>query len=329
MLSKIKSSLTFKNLYKVGSMKTLKRTLILTDKSGNKKPQMILTIENKNGGVFGHIKTFTNTFTNDMLLGIKSGQEIIKQNVKFIDGNCQFKLPSSLDLDGEIACAMVDISDGFEPILWGANKGDYQKSTILSSLREHINKISSHSQIKEPVKISTNASCKHNNEYDFSQISLTPENSHSEQVAMASTHSATIDQDDKSKLFESSDEEIENIIDKNIHTPHEFYNLISDQLNELFSRYPREENLEALIDGSKWCKIDSDTAGRYYVVGLIYVDDEIKYICYGVPGNYEIEPPSELKKYSQWLPTDPKSPYTVGYWVMYQDSDTGENILLG
>lgn len=309
-------------------MKTFKRILVLTAKNDNKKPQMILTLEQKNGGVFGHVKSYSNTYANDLLLGIKSGREIIKQNIRFIDGNCQFKLPSTIDLDGEIACAMVDITSGFEPILWGTSKNDNQKTTILSTLREHINKISSRSQTKEPAKVTSTQSNENTKTSELSQISLTPESPYTEQIAMSCTNTEQVDMD-KSKLFESSDEEVENIINKNIHTSHEFYNLISDQLDELFNRYPREENLEALIDESKWCKIDSDIDGRYYVVGLIYVDEEIKYICYGVPGNYEIEPPSELKKYSQWLPTDPQKPYTVGYWVMYQDADTGENVLLG
>lgn len=315
---------------KVGTMKTLKRIIILSDKNTTKKPQMVLTLENKNGNIFGHIKSYNNTYTNDLLLGIKNGREIIKQNIKLIDGVCQFKLQSNVDLEGEVSCAMVDISNGFEPILWGSNNGEYQKSAILSTLREHISKISnSQKKAKDTPKASTKAINETDNTCTISQISINPEKCESEQVAMASTNTANMDMStNKSELFESSEEEIENIIDKSIHTNHEFYNLISDQLDELFSRYPREENLEALIDGSKWCKIDSDIDGRYYVVGLIYEDDEVKYICYGVPGNYEIEPPSELKNYSQWLPTDLTSPYSVGYWVMYQDSDTGENVLI-
>ena len=67
---------------------------------------------------------------------------------------------------------------------------------------------------------------------------------------------------------------------------------------------------------------------KYYVVGIIYHNHDIKYICYGVPGTYENEPPVEMRHYSQWLPTDTTDPYNNGYWVMYQDADTGENIYL-
>ena len=105
--------------------------------------------------------------------------------------------------------------------------------------------------------------------------------------------------------------------------------MISSQLDELFTRYPREKNLEKLIENSEWVKIDSDTIDKFYVVGIIKDDnDVVKYICYGVPGNYYTEPPQEMRGYSQWLPTDTRDPYNNGYWVMYQDSENGENILI-
>ena len=104
--------------------------------------------------------------------------------------------------------------------------------------------------------------------------------------------------------------------------------MIAEQLQELFDTYPREYSLEKLIDNSKWVKINHEEENKYYVVGLIYDNDDVKYICYGVPGSYYTEPPMELQGYSQWLPTDVNDPYNNGYWVMYQDSETGENIYL-
>lgn len=324
-------------------MKTLKKTLILSDKRLSRKPQMVLTLENKNGSTFGYLKSHTNEYMDNLLLGIKNGREIIKQNIKFVSNMCQFKLQSTLDLDDEVSCAMVDISNGFNPILWGSSKGESQKPTILANLRTHINKLSSRHENVEVSAISNATSLASSNDvvsksqtaFKDSRIDITPQSKPTlkdcEDVAMANVSSipqVDLVSDDKAKLFESSEDEINNIIDGNIHLEHEFYNLISDQLDELFSRYPREENLEALIDKSKWCKIDSDIDGRYYVVGLIYNDDDIKYICYGVPGSYDVEPPQELRGYSQWLPTDTTNPYTIGYWVMYQDADTGENVLI-
>ena len=104
--------------------------------------------------------------------------------------------------------------------------------------------------------------------------------------------------------------------------------MIAEQLDELFDKYPREKNLENLIDNSSWVKINHEEENKYYVVGIIYENDDIKYICYGVPGSYYNEPQSDLRAYSQWLPVDSMNPYDNGYWVMYQDADSGENIVI-
>ena len=134
----------------------------------------------------------------------------------------------------------------------------------------------------------------------------------------------------QSSLFEYTDDEVEKTIDENISssTPHNFYNMLAEQIDELFDKYPHEYNLEKLIDSSKWVKITYESDSKPYVVGLIFDGDDIKYICYGVPGKYDTPQPNELIGYSQWLPTDVNDPYNNGYWVMYQDADTGENILV-
>lgn len=159
----------------------------------------------------------------------------------------------------------------------------------------------------------------------YSQIALDEETiNNQEEIAVASAMAED--------LFTSTDEEVEEIINNEIglypRGRHQFYDMISEQLEELFSRYPKEENLCKLIENSNWVKIDTEIDNKYHVVGIISDSNDIRYICYGVPGSYNIEPPSEMRNYSQWLPTDTLDPYNNGYWVMYQDVDTGENVLM-
>lgn len=346
-------------------MKTFKKTIILSDKK-DKKRVMTLDLENKNNMIFGYIKAYGSAYPNNLLLGIKEGVDIYKQNIKLIDNKCQFKLTNNINLDDNIDCAMVDVSeDKFEPILWGSSRSKASDTNILSTLKKSASKLKSMSSHSYTVSKSSTQSIEKENHctplYNYSkdikeatnheniappdkapsmsrgeeisQISLEPENLFDKNtstpleevnsnIAMASANVAN------PEIFETDENELNKIIDDNLKPDHEFYNMIADQIDELFARYPREKNLENLIDNSMWCKIDTDTDNKYYVVGIIKENNDIKYICYGVPGNYNIEPPLELKDYSQWLPTDPSSPYDKGYWVMYQDSNTGENILL-
>lgn len=170
----------------------------------------------------------------------------------------------------------------------------------------------------------------------YSQISLLEEEL-SSSISKDEIATASID----ASLFESNEEEIDTLIDQEMKSEtandelsrfesgkHKFYDMISDQLKELFDRFPREDNLAKLVDNSKWVKINTEIDNKYYVVGIISSNNDIKYICYGVPGSYNIEPPIEMRDYSQWLPTDITNPYSNGYWVMYQDADSGENVFI-
>ena len=63
---------------------------------------------------------------------------------------------------------------------------------------------------------------------------------------------------------------------------------------------------------------------EYYTVGLIYDQKKPAYICYGVPGKYSKEPPKELKGYCSYLPLSLFDLGGDGYWMMYQNADSGE-----
>ena len=105
-----------------------------------------------------------------------------------------------------------------------------------------------------------------------------------------------------------------------------FYEEIKEQLDILFDRYPEETFLNEVIPNSKWIKVDYDDSGEYYVIGLIYEGQAIKFISYGVPGQFDIAPPSELSGSAQWLPLDPNKAEDLGYWLTYQDAKNGESV---
>ncbi len=129
------------------------------------------------------------------------------------------------------------------------------------------------------------------------------------------------------KLFESIDEEVEGIIDKELDEDKPtFFEMISEQLDELFAKYPSEPNLEKVVPNSKWVKVNYEGGGREYVIGLIYELETLKYVAYGVPAKRTDSIPDSLDEYSQWLPLDSKNPDGEGYFVMFQDAVTGDSL---
>ena len=105
-----------------------------------------------------------------------------------------------------------------------------------------------------------------------------------------------------------------------------FFDEISSQLKLLFETYPEESVLSQIIPASKWVKVDFEEDGRYYVVGLIYVENEVKYVCYGIPAVWSSKPPADFNENAQWLPINVSNPTGLGYWLTYQDAIDGEMV---
>lgn len=105
-----------------------------------------------------------------------------------------------------------------------------------------------------------------------------------------------------------------------------FYEKIKDQLEKMFDMHPRETTLEEILPNSKWTRIESYDDFDYYSLGIIYEANHPKLICYAVPYGSYSTPPDDIKEYAQWLPVDVDIPKGKGYWVAYQDAKTGKTI---
>lgn len=102
-----------------------------------------------------------------------------------------------------------------------------------------------------------------------------------------------------------------------------FYDRMRLEIEGLFSTYPPAEELCAAVDGSRWVKI-SYGDDNFYVFGVIYSDGQPKYICYGIPAKEDGVPPASLQGLASFLSV--KTQYGEGFWVMYQDADTGASV---
>ncbi len=106
-----------------------------------------------------------------------------------------------------------------------------------------------------------------------------------------------------------------------------FIDEIKQQLDAAFENNPPENFLQEAIPSSKWVRVEYDGDGDYYILGLVYDDDQnVKYVCYGVPGVYQKTPPTQLAGYPVWFPLDSDKPQSFGYWLTYQDAQTGQSV---
>ena len=102
---------------------------------------------------------------------------------------------------------------------------------------------------------------------------------------------------------------------------------MKDEIENIFSEYPAEENLIKLIAGSRWARIDYGD-GKYYVFGILFDDGKPRYICYGVPARQTDAPPEGMEELASFVPLS-ETVTDRGYWVMYQDAATGASLKIG
>ena len=313
-------------------MNTYKKIIVLKNsKIKNYNGSAILTLTKYNNSVMGNIKVFNITRNLNLVLGLaQNNKQIFKQNISLINNNTySFKL-NNINLNENISAVLVeDQPDKVIPLIWGSDYNTTLNSEIIENLSVlKQSAIKTETTQKKPLNLDemfdiSDVETEINNNLNFETINTF-------ELEQLSNNQTTTSNNLQPENFITSNK---NIIDEEMETitleeNETFYESISNQIENLFNNYPAETNLEELIPNSKWVKIDYENNGNFYVLGLIYEDITLKYICYGVPGQYSNSTPEGLDSYSQWLPTNANNPNGEGYWVMYQDAISGNSVML-
>ena len=115
---------------------------------------------------------------------------------------------------------------------------------------------------------------------------------------------------------------MQNIDNNSINT--NYYAQIKEDLNKFLNSHPKNEELENRVWGSKWVRINSDND---YSVGVIYEDNIPSIIAYAIPYNDFNQIDMDNLKFGEWLKIEDKLAENRGYFVYYQNAQTGEMII--
>ena len=298
----------------------LKKTIVLSalDDSANKA---VLNVEKFKNRIEGQIKLYN--FKQDvqgiLTLGFLKDGKVVKAGLQKTDYmKYSFVIQNQDDLsvmedDNVLTCALVNFQEGkAKPLLFGTSDGRLPKSTDLT--------LASGIQLFEkPLTVQETSEFlqQENLEYDSE---LENEIEQEIDVHMACCENKCADCKYRQAFYSLNLEE-QKEDEKML-----FYEDVKSQLDELFEKYPEEDLLKNIIPNSKWVKVDYEDNGQYFIVGLIYGEGGLKYICYGVPGVESEMPENEVGKNAQWLPVIPEKSNGFGYWVTYQDAQNGETV---
>ncbi len=102
-----------------------------------------------------------------------------------------------------------------------------------------------------------------------------------------------------------------------------YYRSIKRELDELFKKYPTDKTLSNAFQKSEWVRLRGEKRSPEFLVGALYEEGRVKYICYALKAEDKESPPKEIKGVCSFVPV---SPYVgaEGFFVIFQSAATGE-----
>ena len=303
-----------------------KNNIVLNSLENNNK-KAILILEKDNQDINGMLRLYNfNKQPNGILtLGIYSNNKVVKAGLTY-KGNSLYRFLLSNELDiNNFSCALVNFEGGeAKPILFGNTIGCFSKDELYEEILEKLN---GSSNMKDVENVLDESGLLYDEDYQKEIDNCIDEN-----LNKCESNCVKDCKDCKYKEFylqSLRDNDICNALEveetDEPEVDNSFYNDLKDDIQILFKDNPSEIYLEKLIPNSKWVKVKVEE-NEYYVLGLIYEDDIIKYICYGIPGIYQQNPPRQLSGQPVWFPLTNQDNKGFGYWISYQDADSGESV---
>lgn len=94
-----------------------------------------------------------------------------------------------------------------------------------------------------------------------------------------------------------------------------YYQSVKKEITNLFLQFPPYYPLIKQFPDCFFIRVDFPAGDKFFVMGLLQKDNNVRYICYGLPGTKD---GFEDKDFS-YLPCG-----DGGFWMLYQDADTGQ-----
>lgn len=304
------------------------KSIILTSAVDGKNYKGYVTVENTSNKTLINLKTYNLPQDNSKrVLGIIIDGNLYKVDVKQ-DEN--FIVEKNLDLSNKISVVLLEVENNKTNILiWGSNETSrVWKNSVLFNLNENeenkkLEENLVDNSAEQFIKNLAKEVVEDDIESDEYIEKLIDENLNKEdfdETLEFKTNAYNLQEDSNNSEIDFN---FENNSTKN---KSEFLNSVENQINQLLNTYEEEKALEEIIPSSKFVKVDLENNGNFYIFGVIYENGEIKYIVYGIPGEYNVKPDDEYSKFYQWLPLNKENPEGYGYYLMYQEAVSGEQV---
>ena len=306
-----------------------KKSIVLSDLDYKSNKRAVLTLEKEGEEVNGTIRfyNFPIVIEGILTLGFYVNNKVIKSGLTYKSTSYYtFKLFDNF-INEKFSCAVLNFNDAeAKPILYGSSEGRDEDvyASIIESLSNDFSKDNVEKVLdNHGIDYDENEKQEIENEIDRCigdcKNCFYKEHFYANEIESVERKVKSVEVNEN--LTESDKE-----IDEEKDEEETFFLRLKPQIDKLFEKNPAETNLEEMFPSSKWVKVEYEDDGDFYVFGLIYEGNDVKYVCYGVPAVYEKEPPKELSGYPIFIPLNKEEKEGFGYYITYQDAETGEPI---
>ncbi len=306
-----------------------KKSIVL---SGNNNKKAVLSLEEEGEDLKGRLRlyNFKSEPSGIISLGLYSNGKVVKAGLTKSSSMLYSFTSLNCSLPDSFSCAVVNFFGGeSEPILYGSSEGEVNAEEVFGAVINSLQEVKTAQEVENVLD-------EHGIEYD-EELQKEIDNAIEDEIEGHNCSKCKYREyfyaNCKARSFQEGNEShgaIEPEIDdkqesEEIKNP-SFFNEIEPQISNLFDKNPPEEYLQQMFPNSKWVKVEFEEGGDYYVFGMMYEEGKLKYLCYGVPGIYQKNPPKQLSGYPVWFPLDQSHKEGFGYWLTYQDAESGESV---
>ena len=298
-----------------------KKVLLLkTAANANKHLKGVVVIESVNEKAQFDFN-FTGKISSDYTIYISN-----ENHVKSLDGNDGLKVKVCYENFNVLSGITIAVFNGINLIC----HGEYGKSFYnLSEICDYAKKINIKEDKEQDFTAEDATTWQEKGErFPYDDECIATENYYKLNDEPKPLHSQNANKLKTSKkaeeIEENEDEFNKHEANKRPDERRDFYQRIKNKIDEVFENFERCNDLSETLPNSAFVKIHY-AENKYYYVGKIYENNTVKFICYGVMGNYEENQLKHLKNFS-FIPLSHYDLLGKGFYLIFQDAKTGEII---
>lgn len=245
-------------------------------------------------------------------------------------GKSLFNILTDMDVSSGFCGVICYVKNEIVPVAYGINgKGAYDwKRMLASTLPPSYFKNTEETAVSETPKTQPLEEKKDYEDEAVAEQNYFEEEVKSEQELSDQTQSdAPTESGDQKQTEEARADASENVNDEDIRHPFEtdgdgYYQAVKSEIDELFSRNPKDERLKNAFPNSEWVCLQGEERDKECLVGVVYADGKARYICYALYAE-STTPPEEIKEVCCFVPLSAFDE-EHGFFVIFQSATTGE-----